>query len=595
LKDQLVIIGLAALVLLAPFSHVNGQEPLYGGTLRVGFATSKEMFNPTLHYSGVSGLFHRDIFNGLLSWTIDYDIEGDLAKSWETRDGGKTFVFHLFQGVKWHDGKPFTSADVKWHYEMLKELGKTTPTPLGPYVKDIESIEVPNEYTVIFKCGSVHQLSDWVGGYGDNLILPKHLFEGTDMRTNPYNLKPIGTGPFKYVSHQGTEYLRLQANLGYFRGRPYLDEVVYRFYAKPETGLIALEAGEIDAISQTLGIPFPEIPRIKQHEKITVEGFGYDTVIRVYFNFREEAWKKNPWLADINVRKAIAHAIGKNTILEKVLYGITTTTWGPFSNRLKWAYPPELFEMEPKYEVKLAEKLLDDAGYPRKADGFRFKAKLTVIGSQALLAPVVKDYLVKVGIDVDLEVLEHTTWLATYFFAPEGLKDIPLALAIGGTGPDPAKSGTLYHSKMVPAVGGENCQFYNNPEADKLYDAASSEMDKTKRADLYKKVAVIIAKDYPCVWLFNNYKIEAWNKDFMNFPRRMYAFWKKEGQRDVWWTKGKPLATTAVPITTPVTTTPAVTPTPPAAMPIEIVAAIAVVVVAAAGIALWKRRKPPKT
>ena len=171
----------------------------YGGTLVVATKLEPSTYVYNYIWDGAIPYINRNIFSKLVAYDESSgELYGDLAESWENSEDLMTWTFHLRKDVKWHDGEPFTSADVKWTIESILEYGEGANA--YEYVSMVESVETPDDYTVILHlntpCGTmVNNVADY---YGFD-ILPKHLYEGTDVTTNPCNTQPVGTGPFKFV------------------------------------------------------------------------------------------------------------------------------------------------------------------------------------------------------------------------------------------------------------------------------------------------------------------------------------------------------------------------------------------------------------
>ncbi len=455
----------------------------------------------------------QNIFNGLLRYDTDWNVVGDLAESWDVADEGRQWTFHLKDGIRWHDGEPFTSEDVVFHYELL--LTSEVPEAYSaPKLRDANLvITAPDDHTVQMVFDSPQTAFTFLPPVSDQLILPKHLYDGTDVMNNPANSHPIGTGPFRFVEWVEDQYVALEANPDYFGGRPFVDKLTFVFYKDKTSALLALEAGDVDSVGAQLGIPAEEAPRLQADPKYEVEGYPYYTVWRVVFNFRDECQEKYPWVGDIRVRQAFAHAIDRQAIVDDVLNGMTTTTWGPFSNTIGWVWNDEIADSEPDYDPALAEELLDEAGFPRGGDGVRFSAPLYVYQyvDGPRVAEVVKEMLRQVGIDVTLNVVDRSTFLSEYYRGEGGMKDIPLALFTGATGPDPEFAIRLYHGELVPPDAGQNMGFYNNPEVNDWLDVTRSTGDQDIRADAFQKAAELMIQDLPSVWLFNNYQVEVWD------------------------------------------------------------------------------------
>lgn len=277
------------------------------------------------------------------------------------------------------------------------------------------------------------------------------------------------------------------------------------------------------------------------------------------------------------------------------MYGITSTTDTAISNVVAWAYDNNTAKYP--YDPAKAEALLDEAGYKRGADGWRFHAPMPCYQSGAAFGQAIKQMLAKVGIDVDLKLIENTTFFSLYQLSADGLgDDIPFAIQTFGTGPDPIA--ITDHLQCRPRVGAtENLGFYCNPQVDKLLAEAANSTDQNLRKQDYYKVQEIIAGDVPIIYLWNNWKIEVWKNEFDGFrdTNRPIPWWGT--YRGVWWTKAQPLTsvTTTSPAAPPssvaTTTSPA---PPPSGADTTTIAAVIVIIVAVAAAALYLSRRKKK-
>lgn len=255
---------LTLLVILLPLSGI-AQEIKKGGTAVVVVGTAPAYLNAAITYSTVSCIVSSAMFEGLIALDFKGNMVPELARSWEFSPDGKTWTFHLERGVKWHDGKDFTSADVAFSLKEITEkfhpLGKQA---IGP----VSKIETPNPNTVVFRfekpnSPTISYLTSWHAP-----ILPKHLYENVDVLKNPYNLKPVGTGPFMFEEYKMGSHVTLVKNPNYYRkGKPYLDKVVYRIFTDAPGRIVAFEKGEADIIPG-FWTPFSEAKRFQDIGKV---------------------------------------------------------------------------------------------------------------------------------------------------------------------------------------------------------------------------------------------------------------------------------------------------------------------------------------
>lgn len=550
-KAKIAMLLLSLFLTMICVSTTKGDEegPLYGGTLYIAIGTDPRGF-AVWGGGAVRGSYQTqtswNLYNRLLRMEPNYTYSGELAKSWEISDDHKSITFYLRQNVKWHDGMPFTSADVKFTFENLPDsaAAKTLLEKAG-----LTLIEAPDNYTVTFTFSLAIDsatMSTFAYWYLDSCIYPKHIWEDDVSDQNPAVFAPIGTGPFKFVEYKTNEHVIMEANPDYFLGRPYLNKLVFKIYPSPETALLALEGGEIDCILSHLGIRFEECPRIIADPKFTIQPILYHAMPRIFFNTNEEAVAEHPWLADIRVRKAIAYAIDYDTLIGDVLLNFTVRTWGPISNLNPEYYNPQCAELMPSYDPDEAERLLDEAGYPEGPDGIRLTIPCEVLGYalQDMTAPILKEMLRKVGINVALNIIESVSFLTEYYYAEAGLRDKPMAWAQGGGGvPDPMYIEALHHTKVGKTWGRYNMGFYSDPVVDELIEAAVAErLNMSRRIELLFEAQRLISESYYWIWVCNNVMLQVWNVEkYANTESYHFLEWWVQLD-EVWWKDGYDLS-----------------------------------------------------
>ena len=197
--------------------------------------------NPIIANDSASGTINDQVFNGLVKYDKDIKLIGDLAERWAVSPDGKTITFHLRKGVKWHDGVEFTAEDCLFTYQKL--MDPKVATPYSSSYMDVLKAEVVDRYTfrVTYKEPFSPALESW--GMG---MIPKHVLEGKDINTDPFNRHPIGTGPYRFKEWLAGQKIVLQANDDYFEGRPNIDEFIYRIITDSSTMFQELLSGGVD-------------------------------------------------------------------------------------------------------------------------------------------------------------------------------------------------------------------------------------------------------------------------------------------------------------------------------------------------------------
>src|SRR6266545_1323935 len=277
----------AALLALA-LSVDDAAAQKRGGTLVMLVQPEPPTLASYLSTSGPIGQVTSKIYDGLLEYDFGLKPIPGLAESWKVSPDGKTITFTLHKGVKFHDGKPFTSADVK--FSILEVLKKHHPRGPGTF-RELTDIDTPGAHTVVFKLsGPAPYLLMALSGY-ESPMLPKHLFEGTDLKASKYANAPVGTGPFKFVEWQRGQFMRLDRNPDYWRtGRPYLDRIVARFIADGSTRAATLETQEAQIAGFSAVLPL-DVKRLQAlpHVAITTKGYEMQSpIVELDFNTQKK-------------------------------------------------------------------------------------------------------------------------------------------------------------------------------------------------------------------------------------------------------------------------------------------------------------------
>lgn len=511
----------AAIVVALP-RDVAAQSARPGGTLVIGAGNDPGQFNPGITTAGGTHFVTGNIYNGLLMLDEQFNPLPDLAETWNVSADGTTYTFNLAHGVLWHDGEPFTSADVKFTFEevLLKYHARTKAGLEGV----LAGIDTPDDYTVVMRFsqpyGPLLQRLDVV----EAPILPKHLYQGTDIQNNPANNQPIGTGPFKFAEYAKGDRVRLVRNDHYFKpGLPYLDELVFRIIPQATTATLAFEAGEVDYL---ISVPGPDMARLQAMPGVTIAstsaGSGgsncQDTLV---YNLR-----KAP-LSSLQVRQALAYAIDRQRILDEVRFGQGRVAISPISSALSWAHNPNV----PKYafDPAKARELLDQAGFPAQAGGSRFSLAFPHPTSFARQGEVMRENLSAVGIDLQLQPLEvNAANEATYVRA-----DFDIGYGSYCNGPDPEIGVTrAYVSSNIKPIPFANGAAYSNPKVDALFTQAASTVDRTQRAALYGQIQDILVQDVPYWWITESDQVRAIAPGFHDL-----AIWSGNLAEHAWLTR----------------------------------------------------------
>ncbi|SUB43430.1 Oligopeptide-binding protein AppA precursor [Brucella anthropi] len=485
--------ALAAVAVWPQRSNAAG-EAQKGGRLVVAADSEPRNLNPAIVAS--NGVFF--IASKVIEPLAETSFEGEnglaprLATGWEGSADGLTVRFRLREGVKWHDGKPFTSADVAFSamevWKPLQNLGRVV-------FKALEKVETPDDLTAVFHFSEPTPFQLIRNALPAlTAVLPKHVFAGSDIMANPANEKLVGTGPFKYAEHKTGEYYRLTRNDDYWgKGEPYLDEIVYRVLPDRAAAAGALEAEEVD-LAAFSAVPLADLDRISKVPGLTVISKGYEALtyqLVVEINHRRKE------LANLKVRQAVAHAIDRDFVVKTIFLGYAKTSTGPVPRYDSQFYTDDV----PSYpfDVAKANALLDEAGYERGKDGTRFTLKLLpapYFNETKQFGDYLRQALAAVGIDA--RIVNNDS--AAHQKAVYTDHDFDLAIAPTVYRGDPAISTTILVEGGIPAgVPFSNQGGYANAELDALIAKAAREIDEKKRTALYHQFQQMVDADLPLI------------------------------------------------------------------------------------------------
>ncbi|MBU4370325.1 MAG: peptide-binding protein, partial [Proteobacteria bacterium] len=323
--------------------------PAYGDIMVEGSIGDASNLIPLLASDSTSHEIAGLVFNGLIKYDKDISIVGDLAESWEISGDGLVITFHLRKGVRWHDGRPFTAADVLYTYQVTVDP-KTPTAYAGDFLK-VKKAEVLDDWTfrATYDKPFAPALMSWSVG-----ILPKHLLADKEITTSPLGRHPIGTGPYKFKEWVTGQKIVLVSNPDYFEGRPYIDGFILRIIPDTATMFLELRANGIDRMGLT------PLQYMRQTENnLFRENFNkyrYLSFAYTYMGYN----LKNPLFTDKRVRQAIAHAVNRVEMIDGVLIGLGKPATGPYKPGT-WAYNPNVRAYP--YDPAKAKALLAEAGW----------------------------------------------------------------------------------------------------------------------------------------------------------------------------------------------------------------------------------------
>ncbi|SMF98742.1 ABC transporter substrate-binding protein [Burkholderia singularis] len=428
------------------------------------------------------------VIEGLLDYGFDLKPKPSLATSWEVSDDARRYVFHLRRGVKWHDGQPLTAADVAYSLATLRRYHPRAKTTFA----NLASVATPDPYTVVLTLSKPAPYLINAFSATETPILPKHVYDGRDPLTHPANNAPIGTGPFRFVKWVRGNYIEYARNDDYWdKGKPWLDRLFVKIIDDPAARVAALESGSADLAGDT-PVPLSELARLKANPKLALDTRGYEFqagVARIEFNL------DHPVLRNLKVRQAIASALDREVIRKVIYYGYATPIVSPIIPGNRYYDPaPNPYP----FDLAHANALLDEAGYPRKADGTRFAlvADALPIGDiPARTAAYVKSALARAGIAVTVRTQDLPAYLKRVY------TDRDFDFSINGMSNlfDPVVGvARLYTTDgFRPGVPFTNGSRYRNPEVDRLFAQAAEQTDERERKATFVRIQRIVERDLP--------------------------------------------------------------------------------------------------
>jgi peptide/nickel transport system substrate-binding protein len=479
------VLQIPFILFLIFFLSACGHTPSKSNTLVFLLESHPASLDPRIGTDAFSERLHQLIFNSLVRRDAHAELVPDLATRWEAPDP-RTYVFHLRGDVKFHDGRPLTSRDVKFTFESILN-GNVTTAKRRQY-QDIAAIDTPDAGTVIFRLREPNANFVWLVSLGEIGIVPDGA--GADFAAHP-----IGSGPFQFVTMRVDENIILAPNPSYFGGPPHVQQVLFKIVPEAIVRALELRNGSADVALNELT---PDIVRTLQSDKnlYVLEEPG-TTYKYLAFNMQD------PILGNLKVRQAIAYAIDVPSLIKYL--------WRDQADPASGILPPNLWAYEPdvrKYARDLARagKLLDEAGYPRPnpsggAPRFTLTYKTSTEELSRLEAIVIQQQLREVGIHVEIRSFEFATFYSDIVrgdFQMYSLRWIRDNL-------NPEIFDSVFNSTNLPP-GGQNRSHYVNPRVDALIQMAKRQVDASLRKKYYCEIQKIVAEDLPylSLWYVHN-------------------------------------------------------------------------------------------
>jgi len=510
-----------------------GGEPAFaqkpGGVLKVYFFDSPASMSIHEETTAAGEGPMVAVFNNLVLYKQDVpqnslqSIVPDLASDWSWDEDKTQLTFRLREGVKWHDGKPFTAKDVQCTWDLL--TGKTSDqlriNPRKAWYRNLEEVAVNGDYEVTFRLKRPQPAFIALLASGFSPVYPCHV-SPREMRSHP-----IGTGPFKFVEFKPNESIKVTRNLDYWKkDRPYLDGIEYTIIKNVSTGVLTFLAGKVDLTSPYY-LQVPVVNDVKSQAPDAICNLVPVNVNRNVMMNREAAPFNDP-----DLRRAVALSLDRKAFVDTLTMGK-----GDFGGVMQpppegiWGMPPDMLRTLPGYDPDVpksraeAHRIMEKLGY---APGKRLAIKVSTRNVQPYrdAAIILIDQLKEIYIDGELEPVDTVQWF------PKVMRgDYRVALNLTGNGLDDPDQ-TLYENFTCGAEG--NYDRYCNPELDKMVDRQSMEFDQKKRKELVWAIERKLAEDAARPILWHNRTGTCWHpyvKGYTLMVNSVYNGWRME---DVW-------------------------------------------------------------
>ena len=519
------IVTVAATALALAITPAAAQKR--GGTLTFSYQPEPSALSTIATTAVPTALVSTKVFESLLEYKgPELTPVPGLAESWTVAPDGLTYTFKLRDGVKWHDGKPFTSKDVKFSVEKLiapmHSRGKV-------YFGELAGVDTPDPHTVVFRLKKPVPYFLKAFQPTESPMHPEHLLGSLDfsdakiVRSSEFMSKPVGTGPFRFKEWQKGSHVILERNPDYWKkDRPFLDQVIFKVIPDGAARAIALEAGEID-LAPMNGVPQAEIPRLAKLKHLQLSNAGAEglgPLLWLEVNLREKP------LSDVRVRQAISMAINRKTVVDVLWYGQGKPARGPLvsGNPLFDKSLPPL-----EYNLKKANQLLDAAGYKRGAGGVRFKMTqhFTPYGESFVrLAEYTKNELKKIGIEVETQSADMGGWLKAVY--TDWSYQMTNNFTHNYSDPAIGTQRAFISSNIRKGASFTNSMGYKNDRIDQLFAQSAVEIDPAKRKAQYAEIQKILANELPVIFLVEIAYSHLWNKRVKGLITNgisMYSSW----------------------------------------------------------------------
>lgn len=443
--------------------------PQYGGSVNVALHGEIDTIDPHQSVTIVGFQVYQNIVESPVTPSADLStMEPELATDWTISEDGLTYTFNLRQGVKFHNGKDFSAEDVIFSYERI--MNPDFPAADASSFTMVESVEAPDEHTVVFKLK--FPFAAFLTKLEQLWVLPK------DTEAN-FEQELIGTGPFKFKEWVSGDHITLERFDDYWEeGKPYLDEVIYKPIPEDATKLVELQTGGLNFISN---VPYKDIAELENDPNLQV--YRILGVVRDHLGFNVT----KPPFDNPKVRQAMGYLVDREAIAEAILegYALPAQIAIPTSH---WAFNPDIADAY-SFDPEKARQLLTEAGYP---DGFKATIKVSPTYPQEIkMAELIAEAAKEIGVEFEIVQLEWSTWIEEV--VTNGDYEAEIVLISGGIDPDDFFY-QWHHSDEI-----FNIWRFSTPELDALLDKGRQVQDQAERAAVYQEIQAYLIEQAPMV------------------------------------------------------------------------------------------------
>ncbi|KAA5831997.1 ABC transporter substrate-binding protein [Saccharopolyspora hirsuta] len=510
---------LVGLLVPAPASaQEDGARP-QGATLRIGLQQQIDSLNPFLGYTLAATDIFRNIYPTLTTYRAeDFAVEPELAERWDTSPDKLTWTFHIRPGVKWSDGQPVTARDAAYTFNRMM-TDPAASTANGNFVENFDTVTAPDDRTLVVRTKTPQATMLAI----DAPIVPEHVWSKVpDVASFTNDQMPVvGSGPFVLTGYRPEQDVTLTANPDFWRGPPKIAQLQFIQFKNSDAAVQALRKGDVDVVQKLTPAQFDALAGESDIQQVKGQGRRFFEMILnpgAANSENEPIGTGHPALKDVRVRQAIDHAIDRQALVDRVMGGYAQVGGGylpPIFSDYHWNPPqPRAFDLAE------ANRLLDEAGYPRGEDGIRRTPQGEPLNFDFVLhgnrsediqvGEFVKRWLADVGIGVELQPVsdnqlnDRTTG-----------GDFDMVISGWSANPDPDYVLRLQTcgARPSPGGGGNADTFLCDQQYDDLYNRQLGEFDKAKRVELVNQAQARFYDQAAGLILFYQNSLEAYRTD----------------------------------------------------------------------------------